>query len=430
MELALPFGEKKLRFEAPWPPGNLAIGRRPARPAPTPWDRLAHKALDAPIGELPLEEIRLEDLQIALLLEIDPHAPPAEEVLPVVLDRLYQAGAEDDRIAIVGACGLKPPAPEKMEEHLGGDIASRIRWSVHDPFSDRCAFRGFTALGTPVFVNEHVASAEFRLAVGRVEPHPTRGYSGGHDGILRACSAETILHNQNLSFGPLSSYGHLGDNPCRLDADNVGRAAGLDYVLDFVVTPDGSPVGAFAGDPLKAQRAAANQGDRTVWGAELGDLADAAIASPGHDRPTETPFEPRAIEFVAAGVKPGGSIAFLASPGMIPEPDDQWERSLLDLNIEELIRLYERRTWADPPPDVARKLAAVVDAYLALRPFHYHRVLLVGSDLPAPALSRLGAEQVETLDEAARIIAERHGRNARVALVPDASTTLCLRQTH
>ena len=430
MELSLPFGAEKLTFEAPWPPANLAIAKRPARPIPSPYTTLAENALAAPIGELPLDEIRLKGREIAILIDVGPRAVPAD-VLTVVLDRLNAAGADDDRIEIIAACGLQPPTPRQVELHLGEGLAARVRWSIHDPFAGKCKFRGFTALGTPVFVNEKVAAAGFRVAIGQVQPHATRGYSGGHDAILpMACSVETILRNQNLGFGPLSSYGRLGDNPCRLDVENAGRAAELDYVLDFVVTPESMPDAAFAGEPVKAQRAAANHGDRAVWGAELGGLADAAIASPGHDWTGEAPFEPYAIEFAAAGVRPGGSIAFLASPGMMPLADDEWERDLLDLRLDKLARLYERRNWSGEAHEVAGKLSAIGRAFLTIRPFHYRSVILVGSDLPAPALERLGAGQVETIGEAVDILLERHGDDARIALVPDASTTLCLPEAH
>ena len=427
MELALPFGPRKLTFEAPYPPERLAIAQRRPLPESCDWQEAAAAALASPVGAEPLAEMRLGGKTVAILA--DPG--PANAVLPTVIEHLGQAGVSDDDITIIVACGGNPTSPAEVQRQLEADIAKRCRCVCHDPFSAENRFFGFSALGTPIFVNDLVAGADFRIAIGRVRPHSSLGYSGGADAILpSACAFETLVRHGALSFASNSSCGHLGDNPSRLDAENLAVAIGLDYVVNHVVTLSGEPAAAFAGHPIKAHRSAVNFGDRSIWGAELGDLADVALASPGHAWAGDRPFDPQAIDFVAAGVRPGGSIVFLASPGEIPDPAGELERELRDASISELARMHEKRNWPGDVKEIAAKLKAVRATYIARRPFFYRSVGLVGSALQDGELERLGAEQTETMQEAIEIVTDRHGLDARVALVPDATTTLCLAEFH
>jgi|GEM_PF-6237323 len=431
MELALPFGSKKVKFEVPYAPDRLAVARREPTPEPCEWKDAATRALASPVGVQPLAKMRLEGKTVVIIIDATPGHAPAGDIIPILTDHLSQAGAADEDITILAAGGDDPTTPAEMQRRLATDLPKQYTVASHNAFSDECRFCGFSALGTPILANKLAADADFRIALGRVQPHASRGYTGGDDAILPGvCSFETIIRHRALGFAPGSSYGHLGDNPAALDAQNVGMTVGLDYTLNYVVTLSGDPVAAFAGDPIKAHLAAVNFGDRMVWGAELGSPADLAIASPGHDWPGDRPFDPRAIDLVAAGVKLGGSIILLASPQELPLPEDDWERELCDVPIRELARLHEKRDWPGSAGEIAAKLRAVRDAYLTRRPFFSRSVILVGSDLPPQVVDHLGAEQTDTIQEAVEIVAARHGEDARVALVPDASTTLCLPEFH
>ena len=349
MDLALPFGPKKITFEVPFPPGNLAIARRCPVPLACEWDDLAARALGTPIGAEALADMHLQGKSACVVIDRSVRrsvrraaGEAADRMLPAVIDQLEKAKAR--KITILAAWDDAPaPEPRPRPSHA---LRKKHAWEEHDPFAANHRFYGFSTLGTPIFINGTVGDSDFRVAVGTVLPHVSHGYTGGYDALLPgAASFECIARNRALVFSPNSSYGHLGTNPCRLDLENAGAAARLDFILDFVVALDGSPLAAFAGHPIKAHRAAVNFGDRMVWGAELGGLADAAIASPG-DRPGDAPFDPRAIDFVAGGVKPRGSIIYLANPGPVPLPEDEFELELHAMTILELAQLHEKRDWS------------------------------------------------------------------------------------
>jgi len=429
MELALPFGTQKIQFTVPFPLRNLAAARCEAPPKPGDWKDLAARALDSPIGAGPLHGLRRGIGKAAIL--VAPGFTAAPVVLPIIIDQLRRTGVPASDIAIILACGDEPAAPGEPLATLGPELAREHACAAHDAFAGGLRFRGFTALGAPVFLNLLAAEAEFIVAVGTVQPHPWYGYSGGAQEFLPGiCGAETIARNDGLGFSAGSAYGSLGTNPCRLEMESAAAANGLKFVLDFVLSPDGRPLAAFAGDPLKAHRAAVNWGDRAVWGAELGGPADAAIASPGHDWPGDRPFDPRALDYVAAGIKPGGTIVCLASRASLPRPRRGNGPDLARASIADLAKLHEKRTWPGDPRRVHAGLHAVREAYLARRPFNTRSVILAGSDLSWEQLELLNAEQADSLQEAVEMLVDRHGEDARVALVPDALTTLCLPEFH
>jgi hypothetical protein len=431
MELALPFGSRKITFDAPWPPEQLAIARRPPLPEPCDWTDAAGRALSSPIGARSLAETPLEGKSAVIIIDADPGRMPIADILPIVIDCLEQAGVRKTDISIIAGGGDGPASGTGIERLIGADLAGEHTATQHDPFSADHQFCGFSALGTPIFVSNIALEADFRVAVGCVRPHASLGYTGGDDAILPGvCAFETITRHAALGFAGTSSCGHLEDNPSRLDVENVGATVGLDHILNFVVTLDGEPVAAFAGHPVKAHRAAVNLGDKGVWGGELGGPADIAIASPGIDRPGDAPFDPAVIDFVACGVKLGGSIVLLASPGMLPKPEGKEEAALAELTVGELARRHEKRDWRGKPIEIAARLRAIRNAYFARKPVFVRSIILAGSDLPVGALEHLGVEQTETLQEAVDIVADRHGPDAQVALVPDASTTLCLPELH
>ena len=432
MELALPFGTKKITFELPVPPGNLAIARRCPVPQEGKWEDLATRALELPIGAPPLSKAPVRNKVVAIL--VDPLVQAAAaQVLPALLAQLEEAGVGE---ANVIACAGDGAAVDQMPpvKGLGAPI---IR---HDPVASECRFLGFSALGTPIFVNKILVDADYRIAVGAVQPHVWRGYTGGYDAILPgAASAESIARSLALTFSGNSSCGRLDDNPARLDLDYIGASVGLNFGINFVLRLDGQPVAAFAGDPLRGHRAAVNHGDRMVWGAELGRPADAAIASPGElptapgpegGPPVEIPFDNRTLDFVAAGVKPRGTIVLLAGRGSMPVPDDEWELELHGKTIAELPVLFGKRDWSDDAPRILARLQAIAAAYHARRPFFTRNVYLVGGELPEQEVDRLGAIQADSIAEAIADVLEAHGTDAHYALVPDAATTLCMAEFH
>src|SRR5204863_1555596 len=175
--------------------------------------------------------------RIAVMTDDWGRPTPASEMIPLVLDELHAAGAEDKLITFVTASGMHDPMkPADLERKLGRETVERFRCISHDAGDHRLlAFVGASELGTPIWVNRYVAEADFRVAIGRIAPHEAYGYEGGYKMIVPGvASFETILRDHSMNFSRFCVPGVHG-NPRRREADAIGTQVGIDFVLNVVV---------------------------------------------------------------------------------------------------------------------------------------------------------------------------------------------------
>ncbi|HLZ10578.1 MAG TPA: lactate racemase domain-containing protein, partial [Chloroflexota bacterium] len=123
------------------------------------------RAIARPIGSPPLAELVRSGDRVALLVtDWHDRILGQEGVGDLLLDELNAAGVPDRDVILIHAAGL--------HGHHGGrskigHLADRVRYVEHDPLDESSlVFRGVTRVGTPVWINRHVAEADFVLGVG------------------------------------------------------------------------------------------------------------------------------------------------------------------------------------------------------------------------------------------------------------------------
>src|SRR5215208_418351 len=183
-----------LEVELPDDSSVKVIERRELPTLGTPLE-LVRRAIERPIGCPPLaESVRAGD-RVALLVT-DTHDRPVgqEGVGDYLLDQLNRAGVPDQNVTLVHAAGLHghPGARGRLGEALIGRVG---RYVEHDPLDEStCQYVGVTPLGTPIWVNRHVAEADFVLGVGQCSPS-LYGFQGGAGIVLPGVSsADTIRY--------------------------------------------------------------------------------------------------------------------------------------------------------------------------------------------------------------------------------------------
>ncbi|MBM3264496.1 MAG: DUF2088 domain-containing protein [candidate division Zixibacteria bacterium] len=195
---------------------------------------LVRKALDRPIGCPPIEDAVKPGDRVALLITDtkDGLLGPPHGIGPFLLDRLNAAGIPDSRITLVHTAGMHGHAGAR--KRLGDGWLHRIRYVEHHPWNDDdLAYLGTTQRGTPIWVNRHVAEADYTLGIGGCHPS-LFGYHGGAGIILPgAAGRDTIHHNHSfiLADRPLACWGP--GNPMREDVQDAGDLAGLNMKIDF-----------------------------------------------------------------------------------------------------------------------------------------------------------------------------------------------------
>ena len=119
--------------------------------------------------------------------------------------------------------------------------------------------------GTPVEVLKSVAESDLIIATGNLEIHYRAGYSGGYKGLMPGvCSKKTVQTNHEWKFRPGSGPGVNDGNPMREDIEEVGKMAGVSFILNVVLNSRKEIVKAVAGHPIKAHREGCTYIDRML----------------------------------------------------------------------------------------------------------------------------------------------------------------------
>ena len=417
------------------------------------WEEIVEEALAAPIGAPRLRDHDLTGKRVVVITDDWGRPTPAHRVLPAVLREVEAAGAAREDITVMTGSGVHAPMTEEdLVRKVGADVRANYRCISHDAVEHEMVFIGQTSRGTPVWINQIVAAADFRIAVGRVGPHPTHGYEGGAKMITPAVSNwVTVLRNHSTNFSPFSEYGSLVHNPSRLDVDEIGGMVGLQYIVNFVINRRGEPFAAFAGHFLHAHRSAIAWGDRVVWGGETGRRADIVIAAPG-DR-TRQAMAASPLDMAILGCRPGGTTILLNTPAptapyapngpVEPKPGAQLQaeigvstkprtlqEEMATWTFDQIFIEHERRDLQLPPRKISDRCKTVRGEYYRRRPGRTRHVVIVGDQLAPDAETRAYQHAAPTLQAAIDDAIAREGRDARVVVLPHATTTLPLERFH
>jgi hypothetical protein len=387
-------------------------------------------ALARPIDAPPISAQDLRGKKVAILTDDWGRPTPAHRVVPLILRELAATGVADEDITFVTASGMHDPMSRAdLQRKLGADVVARYNCVAHDGGDwDQLAYLGLSSLGTPVWINRYVAEADYRIGLGRVYLHVAYGYEGGYKLILPGVSGfDTILRDHGLNFSSTSIPG-VHENPSRAEADNVGRMVGLDFLINVVVNGQGAPFCAYAGAVEPVHQRAIAYGDREIWGAEVGRLADITLASHGADEPPPSGYDRETVRRACAVTRPGGTVIVLSGGpvGLLPNwragekaddaeldrlPREKFGLRLRPLAFSELVRLHERRDWPLPLREIQWRVKALRGE------FYGRRWLMAMEDCNVV----FTGDPQDALD---RALAGRHSDGLCVTVLPEGRTTL------
>lgn len=254
--------------------------------------------------------LRESRARTVLILADDLTRPtPQAEMLPPVLDCLAAAGIAEKDITVLVATGLhRTMSSGEMASRFGSRVSGRIRVLCHDARNmERQFLLGTAADGTPLMVNSLAREHDFALSVGCIEPHRIAGFSGGAKMVQPGICGEAItaaLHWRGWLTEGEAIYG-IADNPIRREMEDIGRRAGLRFIVNVVLGPDGKPRQYFCGDPVQAFRAGCRESLR-ISSIEV-QPADIVVAD-------SWPFDIdlwqacKAVSVAELVVRPGGTI--------------------------------------------------------------------------------------------------------------------------
>ncbi len=376
-------------------------------------DTEIRNSLAHPIGAAPLRSLADDSTKVALIVDDISRPTPVRMILPPLLDELHAAGTSDSQITIVIALGShRPMSKEEITERFGPDISRRFR-IINSRFNDEeyLADMGTTEDGAPVFIDKAVAEAALKIAVGSIVPHAATGWSGGAKILYPGVSGKQTVARFHALHG-LTERNMTGIDECpvRLRMEEWVERIGLDFIVNCVLTPEGSVYKVVAGHYIRAHRCGVGFA-KEVYQKKVTEKTDIVISvSYPHDsdfwQVTKGMYS---CESVAAD---GGSL-LLVSPcreGVGPHPDypEYIGRDDARAMLQEYIDGREQKD-----ADVTALCPAAMMAEIRRR----IRCSVFSPGLPEQACRKAGFEYfASTLQEAVDTLLQRYPRG-RVSVV-------------
>lgn len=431
IHVELPYRDTLQTLEIPR--RNLVCVVEP-KPAPQPRSdvSIVAEALDHPIGVGSLSEA-LAGAKTATVVVDDLDRPtPVYRVFPPLLERLKRLGFDAKSIRVVMAVGThKEPSRQDVERKVGPEAFS-LGVKLHNSLAKgRLTFLGVSSSGTPAWVNAEVASADRRVGIGNVAPHPWAGYGGGGKIIMPGVSAwEAVGRNHLIGLSAKATIGRVDGNPLRHDLEEVAGIVGLDFIVNTVHDGEGHIVGAVAGHYVEAHREGVKQA-RRIYENPIAEAADILIMAFGPRDETLWQAIGKGYTQVVpmAALKEGGTLILAASchEGVYRYPKGAHQldgRGELG-RPEGLLRLLaagatEQEVFAETMRGAMPYLELGMKGCLLARLAKSRNVIVATHSLTSEEVKWLGT-RARDVDEAFKEALEAQGNDARVVLIPGAT---------
>lgn len=387
-------------------------------------ETLASKALQNPVGALPLERQLTAARTVSIIIEDLTRTSPKQAILKVLLKRLARIGISRQKICIVIALGTHRPLSRlELEAAFGKETVSAYEFINHDCRGDDLVPVGRLESGARVKINRRVHDADFRIGIGSIFPHPLNGFGGGGKILFPGVANfdAIVEHHLHHSFRGKACLGNVADNPFYREVIEMARAGGLNFIVNSVLDHTDSLNDLVCGDPVKAHLAGIEICRRIV-SRRFPAPADVTVISAFPY--TEGPQIMKPLAPAARITRTGGSILLRADCTM-PLPEiylagcerfrtrfgDDLRGAVLDHFA------HQRCILDDAPPELNMAMAM---AMLTLNDFD---VILITGDIPAAQVARLGFRYAPDMAAAIAMIAGEHDRPT-VNVVPSGGVIL------
>lgn len=219
------------------------------------------RAFAEPIGTERISELAKGKKSAAIVVDDLSRPTPAAEVIPFLLRELTIAGVPKSEIRfVVGGGSHRPLTDEEAAKKVGADVAAEYEVTSHDFMSGDLRGYGRLQNGMPIYINNVVADADFKICLGGIYPHGAVGFGGGAKLVVPGIAGFATMFYFH-TFSP--SRGHAviertGNTPDHRDfAEEVADVINLDVIANVVLNSRREICGLFVGDYVQAHRAGA-----------------------------------------------------------------------------------------------------------------------------------------------------------------------------
>ena len=407
------------------PEANLLAAVFPDEPAPlADATEAARAALESPLSGPRFSELVASATKVCVIIDNQFRPTPQSKLLPPVFDAIEAAGK--DAVVVCANGKVFPMSDSDIPQKIGKDNLARmerlgISFHQNDPRNaDEYEYVGVSSRGTPVWLHKEVAACDVKITIGQAQSNHW-GAGGGGKLILPGVVSDETIESNHCAFvpSPQTHYGAYA-GPMRSDIDEVATMCGLSCTMNVVLDTHGRVIECLFGSHPDAHRRAIERFNEIYAYEHPGTQADIAIC--GVFAPTDhlffhTGWGCMSADFV---LKDGGTIIYCSpSPGVSTAIGDFPGLALMDLmkpympptpeNYQQVLKDIHSRTiqmWAG---------CIWVPIYEVMTRKHL-TVVTLEENLAMAA--DIGLEATTSLDEAFAAAMERHGPDAKVAVLP------------
>ena len=279
--LNFPYGKGSLSFDIA--EKNLLKVLTP-RDAPSLKDLIQNvrEVVLNPIGSRGLREIVKKGERVAIVINDITRPVPNHQILPVILEVLFNNGVQECDIVVVIANGVhRANTPDEIRAMVGSSLFDSLKVYNHDAFDLKTITTiGKTRDGIPISLNSFVAQADRRILIGAITPHHGAGYSGGRKSIFPGVSSFETLKMLHGIEPVRPQVGELSGNLLHRNALEAARVVGVDFIVNTIPNMDGEAYAVVAGDMEKAWEQGIVFCDR-ICRVKVPQKADIVITCPG-----------------------------------------------------------------------------------------------------------------------------------------------------
>ena len=416
MKVSVPYGESAVTCEIPKERvKGVLYSRAHDYKAEASETELARKALNVPIGSLPLRELAKGKKNVVIITSDHTRPVPSRVTMPLLLEEI-RAGSEGVNITILVATGMhRCMARDEITGRFGPEISDRERIVVHDCHDEsNLVSLGTLPSGGKLILNRLAVECDLLVAEGFIEPHFFAGYSGGRKAVLPGIAGyQTVLANHCAEFikHDKARTGLLDGNPIHLDMVFAAKTAKLAFILNVILDADKKIITAFAGDADAAHREGCNF-LKGLAGIKP-NPADIVIAGNGGYPLDQNIYQSvKGMTAAEAGILPGG-VVIMAAECRDGHGGEAFYNTFKDTrSAEEKMREIAARERDETIPDQW-------ESQILLRILLKHRVIMASSVAPE-MIEHFGMIPASSLETALAKAEELLGKkDASVTVIPD-----------
>lgn len=415
MKVHLRYGRAGLEVDVPNSTTTIDVLHMHEVPVVPQPQKVVEEQIEQPLGSPPLSELARGRDSACLVVSDITRPVPNKLLLPPVLRCLEANGIKRKNISILIATGLhRPNLGAELEEIIGADVAAHYNVvNHHARVDEEQNLIGEASNGAPAFIDKTYLQADLKILTGLIEPHLMAGYSGGRKLVcpgIAGWRTIKVFHSPALLEDARATNGVLDGNPVHNMSREIATMAGVDFILNVTLDEPRRITGVFAGEMEAAHLAGVEEVNKMVK-VFIGEPADIVVTtSAGY--PLDTTFYQAIKGLVGAlpAVKRGGTMIMAAS---LSEGLGSPEFAQLCLEMGS-VESFTQKLF-DPN-------FFVFDQWQAeelVKVLRHCEVMIYSDGIDRDTLRKCLVTPIDSVEDGIRRALDKHGKNARIIVIPE-----------